>query len=84
MVKINPRERLPDPLTLQADRAIFGRLGRSVEPTLDSPHLEGPPIAGTATEATEAAEAVVVHGDRSRVAMTLGWLAHHSSACRGA
>jgi hypothetical protein len=60
MVQIDRRKCLPKPLTFLADRAILLGLGRSVQPTLNGAHLEGPPISERAPEATKAA--VIVHG----------------------
>jgi len=61
MVEIDRRKCLPDPLTFFADRAILGRLGCSVEPTLDSAHLERPPIREGMPEPKEKA---VVHAEK--------------------
>jgi len=60
MVEIDPWKCLPEPLALFEDRAILGRLGCSVEPTLDSAHLERPPIREGMPEPKEKA---VVHDE---------------------
>ena len=41
VVEIDPRKCPPDPLAFFANRAIFRGLGGSVEPALDSAHMEG-------------------------------------------
>jgi len=61
MIEIDLRKCAPDPLTFFADRAILGRLGCSVEPALDRPHLEGPPIRKGAAEAKQEA---LVHASK--------------------
>lgn len=61
MVEIDPWKCLTEPLAFLTDSAILGRLGGSVEPPDDGPHLEGPPIRERAPEANQEA---VVHGSK--------------------
>jgi len=61
MVEIDRRKCLPDPLTFLTDSTILGRLGCSVEPPDDGPHLKRPPIREGVPEAKEQA---VVHADK--------------------
>jgi hypothetical protein len=61
MVEINRRKCLPDPLTFLTDSTILGRLGCSVEPPDDGPHLKRPPIREGVPEAKEQA---VVHAEK--------------------
>jgi hypothetical protein len=69
MVEIDPWKCLPDPLTFLADGTILGRLGCSVQPTLDGAHLEQPPIREGAPQAKEA---TLVHAEKIACRVTEG------------